>query len=138
MEPLDLVIVAAEYGEGKRSGWLSSFYLACDDDGKLKQIGKFSTGLKELEAEGTTFKEMTELLTPLIKKTQGKFVELKPEIVVEIGYEEIQKSVNYNSGYALRFPRFKRLRTDEKTIKDINTIKDVKKLYEQQRGRKNG
>ena len=74
----------------------------------------------------------------MIKKTQGKFVELKPEIVVEIGYEEIQKSVNYNSGYALRFPRFKRLRTDEKTIKDINTIKDVKKLYEQQRGRKNG
>ena len=135
MEPLDLVIVAAEYGEGKRSGWLTSFYLACENHGELKEIGKFSTGLKELEEEGTTFREMTRLLKPLIINSSGKFVGLNPEIVVEIGYEEIQKSINYSSGYALRFPRFLRLRTDEKTVDDINTIADVERLYKQQRGR---
>jgi len=135
LEPLDLVIVAAEYGEGKRRGWLTSFYLACFDVGKLKEIGKVSTGLKELEKEGITFKKMTTLLEPLITKTKGKYVELKPEIVIEVGYEEIQKSVNYTSGFALRFPRFLRLRIEEKTVKDINTIEDVKILFSQQRGR---
>ncbi len=134
LEPLDLVIVAAEYGEGKRSGWLTSFYLACSDNGQLKEIGKVSTGLKELEKEGVTFKKLTELLKPLITESSGKHVIVKPKIIIEVGYEEIQKSVNYDSGYALRFPRFLRLRTDEKTIKDINTIDDVKKLYIQQRG----
>ncbi|MBN2368709.1 ATP-dependent DNA ligase [Candidatus Woesearchaeota archaeon] len=136
LEPLDLVIVAAEYGEGKRSGWLSSFILACSDNGELKEIGKVSTGLKELDnEEGTTFREMTGLLKPLITEPRGKYVKVRPEIVIEVGYEEIQKSVNYSSGYALRFPRFLRLRTDEKTVDDINTLEDVERLYQKQRGR---
>ena len=135
MEPLDLVIVAADYGEGKRSGWLTSFFLACSDNGELKEIGKVGTGIKELGSEGTSFEELTNLLKPLIIKTSGKYIELKPEIVIEVGYEEIQKSINYSSGYALRFPRFLRLRIDEKTVKDINTLEDVKRLYKQQRGR---
>jgi DNA ligase-1 len=135
MEPLDLVIVAAEYGEGKRSGWLTSYTMACSDKGDLKDIGKTSTGLKEKESEGTTFKEITELLKPLIIKSSGKSVKVKPKIVIEVGYEEIQKSQSYSSGYALRFPRFKRLRTDEKTVDDINTLTDVERLYRQQRGR---
>lgn len=135
MEPLDLVIVAAEYGKGKRFGNLSSFYLACNDHGELKEIGKVSTGLKDLEEQGVSFKEITELLKSFIIKTEGKFVKLKPEIVIEVGYEEIQKSINYSSGYALRFPRFLRLRTDEKTVDDINTIEDVENLFKIQRGR---
>jgi DNA ligase-1 len=109
--------------------------LACFDHGDLKEVGKVSTGLKELESEGITFKKMTEILEPLITKTKGKFVELKPDVVIEVGYEEIQKSVNYNSGYALRFPRFLRLRLDEKKTKDINSIEDLEKLFIQQRGR---
>ncbi len=136
MEPLDLVIVAAEYGEGKRSGFLTSFYLACLDNGSFKEIGKVSTGLKELESEGVTFSKITTLLKPHIRKESGKHVELEPKIVIEVGYEEIQKSVNYSSGYALRFPRFIRVRTDEKTENDINTIEDVEYLYKNQRGRK--
>jgi DNA ligase 1 len=134
MEPLDLVIVGAEYGEGKRSGFLSSFILAISDNGELLEIGRVSTGLKELEEEGVTFREMTKLLKPLIIKTDGKDVTIKPELVIEVGYEEIQKSINYGSGYALRFPRFKRLRNDEKTVEDINTIDDVEWLYKKQRG----
>ncbi len=137
MDPLDLVIIGAEYGEGKRSGWLATFYIACSDNGELKEIGKVSTGLKELEEEGVSFKEITELLKPAIIKTAGKYVEVKPEIVIEVGYEEIQKSPGYSSGYALRFPRFLRLRTMEKTVDDINTLEDVENLYEQQRGRNN-
>ncbi len=136
MEPLDLVIVAAEYGEGKRSGWLTSFYLACSDNGNLKEIGKVSTGLKELQTEEeTSFKDMTDLLKPHITKSTGKHVEIVPKIVIEVGYEEIQKSTKYDSGYALRFPRFSRLRTDEKTVEDINSLKEVERLYKNQRGR---
>ncbi len=135
MEPLDLVIVAAEYGEGKRFGWLTSYSLACSDKGQLKEIGKVSTGLKELEEQGVSFKELTTLLKPLIKKSSGKYVEVKPEVVIEVGYEEIQKSPSYSSGYALRFPRFLRLRTDEKTVKEINTLNDVEDLYNEQRSR---
>jgi DNA ligase 1 len=135
MEPLDLVIVGAEYGEGKRSGALSSFILACMDQGDFLEIGRVSTGLKELDGEGTTFKELTNLLKPNIIKTDGKNVVIRPSIVIEVGYEEIQKSINYGSGYALRFPRFIRLRNDEKTADDVNSIDDVEYLYQKQRGR---
>ncbi len=66
---------------------------------------------------------------------KGKTVILKPKIVVEIEYEEIQKSVNYSSGYALRFPRVK-LQRLEKSPKDCDDIKKVEQLYKQQRGKK--
>jgi DNA ligase-1 len=135
MEPLDLVIIGAEYGEGKRSGWFSSFSLACQDNGEFLEIGKVSTGLKELESEGTSFSEMTTLLKPFIMKTDGKEVILKPEVVIEVAYEEIQKSQSYSSGYALRFPRFLRLRNDEKSSSDANSIDDVERLFRNQRGR---
>ena len=78
---------------------------------------------------------MTKLLKPLITKSKGKIAEIKPKIVIEVGYEEIQKSTTYSSGYALRFPRFRRLRTDEKTVRDINTLDDVERFYKEQRGR---
>ena len=135
MEPLDLVIVGAEYGHGKRSGMLSSFNLACMDHGDLLEIGRVSTGLKELDGVGTTFKELSKLLEAHIISTEGKKVVIKPKIVIEVGYEEIQKSINYSSGYALRFPRFIRLRNDEKTVDDVNTLDDVQYLYQKQRGR---
>ncbi|MBD3202667.1 ATP-dependent DNA ligase [Candidatus Woesearchaeota archaeon] len=136
MEPLDLVIVKAEYGEGKRSGWLTSYTLACRDSstGTLLEIGKVSTGLKELKGNGVSFQQMTNLLKPLITKSSGKIVKIKPEIVIEVNYEEIQKSPTYSSGYALRFPRFSRLR-QEKPLDEINSLQDIKKLYKIQRGR---
>ena len=135
MEALDLVIIEAEWGEGKRANWLSSFTVACqDEDGNLLEIGKVSTGLKEKREEGLSFEEMTELLKPLIKKEKGKTVTVKPKIIIEINYEEIQKSPTYTSGYALRFPRVIRLR-DEKSIHDINTLSEIEELYFGQRGR---
>ncbi|MBI2145107.1 ATP-dependent DNA ligase [Candidatus Woesearchaeota archaeon] len=134
MENLDLVIVAAEWGEGKRAKWLSSYYLACrHDGGKLLEIGKVSTGLKEKREEGFSFDEVTELLRPLIQEQEGRYVKVKPKIILEVAYEEIQKSPTYESGYALRFPRVIRNRTDEKGVDDINTLEDVEGLYQQQK-----
>ncbi len=135
METLDLVIVAAEWGEGKRSRWLSSYTIACiDEDGKFLEVGKASTGLKEKEEEGLSFMEMTKLLKPLIISEKGKEVKVKPKIVIEVGYEEIQKSPTYESGFALRFPRIIKLR-DDKGPDEASALDYVKKLYEGQKKR---
>ncbi len=134
LESLDLVIVKAEWGTGKRAGSLTSFTIACDNNGKIAEIGKVSTGLKE-KGDETTYNELTKILKPLIIEQKGKVVTVKPKVVIEVAYEEIQKSISYDSGYALRFPRFIRLRED-KGIKEINNINDVERIYKSQRGQK--
>ena len=135
MDSLDLVIVKAEWGEGKRASWLTSFTLAALDENKqLKPVGRVSTGLKELEGEGMTYSQLTETLRPLIIAEQGRKVRLKPQVIIEVNYEEIQKSSNYESGYALRFPRFIRLR-DERAVEDADSIEQIEKLYKSQRNR---
>lgn len=130
MQELDLVIVGAEWGEGKRSNWLTSFTLACqNEDGEFLEIGKVGTGFKELANEdGVTFEELTKLLEPLIISEKQKEVKTKPEIVIEIQYEEIQKSTSYSSGFALRFPRVTRLRPD-RNVEDITFLEDIQDLY---------
>jgi DNA ligase 1 len=135
MESLDLVIVGAEWGEGKRSEWLTSFLVACkDEEGNLVEMGKVGTGIKELEEEGVTFNQLTEMLKPHIISEKGKSISVKPTVVIEVHYEEIQKSTNYSSGYALRFPRFVRLRED-RNVEDVSDVTLVKDLYTGQRGR---
>ncbi|MBU0615805.1 MAG: ATP-dependent DNA ligase [Nanoarchaeota archaeon] len=134
MDTLDLVIVGAEWGEGKRSHWLSSFTLACVSDGKYLEIGKMGTGIKEKAEEGVSFEQLTEELKPLIISEKGKEVTIKPKIVVEVKFEEIQKSPTYSSGYALRFPRLEGLRED-RHAKDASTLEMVEDYYEGQRGR---
>jgi len=131
---LDLVIVGAEYGTGKRGGWLSSFILACrDEKGKFLKIGKMGTGIKEKsEQGGMSFEEFTKKIQPLIVKEEGKTVQIRPKIVVSVTYQEIQKSPNYNSGFALRFPRFTSLRPD-RNPSDIATLDEVKKDFENQK-----
>ena len=133
MEALDLVIVGAEWGEGKRSGWLTSFELACRDElGEFVTIGKVGTGLKELAEEGLSFGELTELLKPNIEYEKGKLVKIHPAIVVEVAYEEIQKSPSYTSGYALRFPRILRNRTEERLADDATPLSYIEQLFGQQ------
>ncbi len=135
---LDLVITGAEYGAGKRSGWFSSFILSCSDGEKFLEIGKMGTGIKEKEnvsnADGTgmSFKELTEKLKPLIISEKGKTVKIKPKIVVSVTYQEIQKSPNYNSGWALRFPRFVSLRSD-KPLSEIASLKEIEKDFDNQK-----
>ncbi len=129
MENLDLVIVKADWGEGKRSGWLTSFTLACydQDSGQLLEIGKVGTGVKELEGSGITFEELTNMLKPSIIEEKGKEVRVKPEVIIEVAYEEIQKSPSYSSGYALRFPRVVRLRSEERS--EPTELSYVEELY---------
>ncbi|MBW2968270.1 ATP-dependent DNA ligase [Candidatus Woesearchaeota archaeon] len=139
MESLDLVIVAAEWGEGKRSGWLTSFTLACydPDTNSFLEIGKVGTGMKEKAAgdeESVQFGQLTELLKPVIIKEKGRDVWVKPMVVVEINFEEIQKSPTYSSGYALRFPRVIRLRPD-RSPEECSDLSLVQSLYSTQRGR---
>jgi len=134
METLDLVIVGADWGEGKRAHWLSSFTVACRKGDSLLEIGKVGTGIKEKEEEGVSFLQLTKMLKPLIKSEKGKSIEVKPKVVIEINYEEIQKSPTYSSGYALRFPRLVRLRID-KPVSEASSLKMVEKLYNEQRGR---
>ncbi len=122
---LDLVIVGAEWGTGKRAGWLTSFDLACKDGDELKMIGKASTGLKEKREEGLSFEELTELLKNLIVEESGRKVFVKPEVVVTVRFQNVQKSSTYSSGYALRFPRITRLRPDRGT-QDVATVEEVK------------
>lgn len=136
MEPLDVVIIGAEKGEGKRSAWFASFIIAVrnQETNEYVEIGRVGTGLKEKEEEGVTFHKLTELLAPLVTRDLGKEVHVKPFVVIEVNYEEIQASPSYSSGFALRFPRFTKLRED-RSPEEISTVEDVKKLYEEQRGR---
>lgn len=120
----DLIITGAEWGTGKRAGWLTSFDVSCKNNEKLLEIGKVSTGLKEKEQEGLSFVEMTNILKDLIVEEHGRRVRLKPKIVVTVQYQNIQKSPAYSSGYALRFPRITGLRPD-RSVSDIATIDEV-------------
>lgn len=129
MENLDLVIVGAEWGEGRRAKWLASLLLACKGEDDYLTIGKLGTGLTDEQ-----FKEMTEALKPLILEEKGKEAKIRPKIVIEVAYEEIQKSPTYTSGFALRFPRMVQVR-DDKGPEDASEIEFVSKLYEIQRGR---
>jgi DNA ligase 1 len=134
MEALDVVIVAAEWGEGKRANWLSSFTIAIKEESELKTIGKVGTGIKEKSEEGVTFEELTSQLKPLIIQDQGKTVQVKPKVILEILFEEIQKSTSYSSGYALRFPRVHRLRED-KPVSEIATMDQVEEYFSKQKKR---
>ncbi|MBU2561728.1 MAG: ATP-dependent DNA ligase [Nanoarchaeota archaeon] len=136
MESLDLVIVAAEWGEGKRSGWLTSFTLACydPDSGSFLEMGKVGTGMKEKVELGVSFEQLTELLKPVITKEKGRNVWVKPMVVVEVNFEEIQKSPTYSSGYALRFPRVIRIR-DDRSPEECSDLSLVEDMYSHQRGR---
>ncbi len=132
LENLDLVITGADWGKGKRAHWLSSFSVSCLKGKEFLEVGKVGTGIKELEEEGVSFKQLTSILKPLITEEKGKSVLVKPKIVVEVTYGEIQKSPTYTSGYALRFPRVLNLRID-KPVNECSTIKDVERIYQKQR-----
>lgn len=127
-EYLDVVIVAADWGYGRREGWLSNYHLAVRDEetGKFQMIGKTFKGLTDEE-----FKWMTSKLQELKMEESRYTVSVKPEIVVEVAYNEIQRSPKYESGYALRFARIKRIRED-RSPQDIDTYITLEKLYQKQ------
>lgn len=128
LEPLDLVIVAAEWGYGRRHGWLSDYYLAArhPETGELLMVGKTFKGLTDKEII-----QMTKRLKKLTVKEEHGRVIVVPKIVVEVAYNEIQKSPKYKCGMALRFARITRIR-DDKSPEEADTIQKVKETYEKQ------
>lgn len=126
METLDLAIIGAKWGEGRRSDWLSRLKLGCWDekDQEYKMIGRMATGLTDEQLE-----EITEKLKPLILEEDGRDVNVRPGVIIEAEYEEIQKSPNYGSGYALRFPRMKQFRDDKE---EADSLEKVENLYQNQ------
>ena len=127
METLDLAIIAAKWSEGERAGWLGRLFLGCynEETGGYEEVGKMATGLTEEELQ-----EITDRLEPLIEREEGRKVFVKPEIIVEAEYEEIQESPTYSSGYALRFPRLKSFRDDKE---EADSLEKVESLYEDQK-----
>ncbi|AEC51123.1 ATP-dependent DNA ligase [Pyrococcus sp. NA2] len=128
MENLDLVIIGAEWGEGRRAHLLGSFILGAYDPetGEFVEVGKVGSGFTDDD-----LLEFTKMLKPLIIKEEGKRVWVQPKIVIEVTYQEIQKSPKYKSGFALRFPRYVALR-DDKSPEDADTIERIAQLYELQ------
>ena len=127
LEPLDLAIIRAEHGTGKRLKWFGSFTLGCLKESQSNQYlpcGKIGTGLTDEE-----FEELTKRLKPLIIQEEGREVKLRPEVIIEVAYEEIQKSPKYESGYALRFPRLIRFKNDRNLP---NELEKLERLFKQQ------
>lgn len=123
-ETLDLVVVGGTYGTGKRAHLIGSFLLALrDENNKLKTLAHVATGLDD-----KTLLELSEISEPLIMRKIGRRVQMIPSIIMEIAFSEIVKSPEYESGYSLRFPVVKRIRSDL-SIEDIDTVKRVESLY---------
>ena len=128
LSPLDLVITSAEYGYGRRRDWLSDYYLAARDPktGEFLIVGKTFKGLTDTEMI-----EMTQRLKALAIREKENRVWVIPKMVVEVLYNEIQKSPKYRSEMSLRFARINRIRYD-KNPEDADTINLVKEIYEKQ------
>ncbi len=147
LDTIDAVVVMAEYGHGKRAGTLSDYTLAINDfkhktpadknnilESKIKEdksnmlrtIGKAYSGLSNDEINF-----MTNKLKTLVVKDEGSRLIVKPEIVLEVSFDTIQKSDRHDSGYALRFPRIKNIRFD-KGIDDIDNLEKVENIYRNQ------
>jgi len=125
---VDLLIVAAQWGYGRRHNFLSDYWLACFDEENRKfvPVGKTFKGL--------TDKEFTEITKRLLKDKvaeEAGVVYVRPSIVVEVAFNEIQRSKTYSSGFALRFARIKRIR-DDKSPFDITTLSEIREIYKRQ------
>ena len=127
-DTLDLVIVAADRGSGRRVGWLSNYHLAVRDDstGEFLVIGKTFKGLTDAE-----FETITHQLHELKIRESSYTVYVKPAIIAEVAYNEVQKSPRYKSGFALRFARISRFRPD-KGPGEADTLQHLRELYEKQ------
>ena len=121
---LDLVVLAAEWGHGRRHGWLSNLHLgARDPAGGFVMLGKTFKGMTDEMLDWQTKK-----LLELEVARDGITVYVRPELVVEVAFNEVQASTQYPGGVALRFARIKRYRTD-KTAEEADTIGAVQEIY---------
>jgi DNA ligase-1 len=126
---LDLVVLAVERGSGRRSQWLSNLHLGARDaeSGRFVMLGKTFKGLTD-----DMLRWQTERLSSLQVSSDGWTIQVRPELVVEIAFADVQESPRYPGGLALRFARVKRHRP-EKAARDADTLQQVRAIFEQQR-----
>jgi ATP-dependent DNA ligase I len=129
---LDVVVTAAEFGHGKRHDVLSDYTFAVRDGEQLLNIGKAYSGLTDAEIA-----EYTKFFFEHTLEDHGYQRTVEPLVVLEVAFNNIQKSSRHASGYALRFPRIVRIRTD-KALSDIDTLETVAKLFAQQQSSATG
>jgi DNA ligase 1 len=128
---LDVVVTIAEYGHGKRRGLLSDYTFAVRDDAGLVNIGKAYSGLTDVE-----IRELTQYFLEHTTEDRGFQRDVEPAIVLEVAFNNIQRSDRHESGFALRFPRIVRLRPD-KPVAEIDTLARVREIFNSQHVRKN-
>jgi DNA ligase-1 len=126
VDTLDLAVIGAEWGEGKRAHVFGSFLVACQDQGRLIPLSRVATGFSDEQLA-----EVYAMLKDTVTATSGKEVTFEPSLVLEVGYAELQVSPTYEAGFALRFPRLIRIR-DDKGIGDIETIESIRARYGRQ------
>ncbi len=126
---LDLVVLAVEWGSGRRQGWLSNLHLGARDaeSGQFVMLGKTFKGLTD-----EMLRWQTEKLLALAVRRDDWVVHVRPELVVEIAFSDVQESPRYPAGLALRFARVKRYRPD-KPASEADTLQTVREIFRQQR-----
>jgi DNA ligase-1 len=120
---LDVVVTGVELGHGRRRDVLSDYTFAIRKDGELLNIGKAYSGLTDAE-----ILQMTEFFKQHTTQIFGRFRLVEPVVVLEVAFNGIQRSTRHKSGFALRFPRIVRIRTDKRP-EDIDTLEAVERIY---------
>jgi DNA ligase-1 len=124
---LDVVVTGAEFGHGRRAGILSDYTFAVrGDDGELLNVGKAYSGLTDIEIA-----EMSAWMMEHTLEDQGHFRTVEPLMVLEVAFNNIMRSGRHASGFALRFPRILKIRTD-KPVSEIDTVSRVEEVYQSQ------
>jgi DNA ligase-1 len=124
---LDVVVTAVEWGHGKRVKVLSDYTFAVREGDRLLNVGKAYSGLTDKEIA-----EMTQWFLEHTLEDQGFTRTVEPKIVLEVAFNNMMKSDRHASGFALRFPRILRIRSD-KSVEEIDTLDTVREIYEKQR-----
>jgi DNA ligase-1 len=123
---LDVVVTAAEYGHGRRAGWLSDYTFAVRDGDVLRNVGKAYSGVTDAEIT-----RLTQFFLEHTLEDFGSIRTVEPLIVFEVAFNNVMRSDRHDSGFALRFPRILRIR-DDKPANEIDTLERVSEIYQSQ------
>ena len=125
-ETIDAVVIGGEYGDGRRSDFVASYELALwnEDADELESIGDVGTGFTDKE-----FAELTDMFEDEVEYQDGREIRIRPTVVFEVRFEEVQPSPKYESGFGLRFPTFERVR-ETKGVDDADTIERLQNIGE--------
>jgi len=123
---LDVVVTAAEYGHGKRAGWLSDYTFAVRDGDVLRNVGKAYSGVTDAEIS-----QLTQFFLEHTLEDYGGIRAVEPLVVFEVAFNNVMRSDRHDSGFALRFPRILRIRND-KPVSEIDTLERVAEIYQSQ------